>query len=107
MASNPDTGPDHASDYTGNGQPAPSPAASHTAADLSIGGRLSQLRREHRYSIRGLAERAGVSASLISDVERGKVEPSISTLKRLADALGTTLTYFFSEPTTSTGRVVR
>jgi transcriptional regulator with XRE-family HTH domain len=73
----------------------------------SIGERLAALRREHRYSIRKLADRAGVSASLISDVERGKVEPSISTLKRVSDALGTTLTYFFSEPAKQTGRVVR
>jgi transcriptional regulator with XRE-family HTH domain len=75
--------------------------------DQSIGGRLAALRKEHRYSIRKLAERAGVSASLISDVERGKVEPSISTLKRVSDALGTTLTYFFSEPAERSGRVVR
>ena len=75
--------------------------------DQSIGGRLAALRKEHRYSIRKLADRAGVSASLISDVERGKVEPSISTLKRVSDALGTTLTYFFSEPAEQTGRVVR
>jgi transcriptional regulator with XRE-family HTH domain len=75
--------------------------------DQSIGGRLAELRKEHRYSIRKLATRAGVSASLISDVERGKVEPSISTLKRVSDALGTTLTYFFSEPTAPSGRVVR
>src|SRR6186997_2161246 len=73
----------------------------------SIGGRVQALRREHRYSIRKLADVAGVSASLISDVERGKVEPSISTLKRVADALGTTLTYFFSEPHAQNGRVVR
>jgi transcriptional regulator with XRE-family HTH domain len=75
--------------------------------DSSIGARLAELRKEHRYSIRKLGERAGVSASLISDVERGKVEPSISTLKRLSDALGTVLTYFFSEPAGSSGRVVR
>ena len=73
----------------------------------SIGARLGELRREHRYSIRKLADRAGVSASLISDVERGRVEPSISTLKRLSSALGTTLTYFFSEPAQQAGRVVR
>jgi transcriptional regulator with XRE-family HTH domain len=75
--------------------------------ETSIGSRLATLRKEHRYSIRGLAARADVSASLISDVERGKVEPSISTLKRVATALGTTLTYFFSDPTESTSRVVR
>lgn len=75
--------------------------------ELSIGARLAALRKEHRYSIRTLASRASVSASLISDVERGKVEPSISTLKRVADALGTTLTYFFTNPAESNGRVVR
>src|SRR5690348_11711962 len=91
----------------------PAPAKqgrTRAAADVdenSIGGRLEAWRREHRYSIRGLAEAAGVSASLVSDVERGKVEPSISTLKRLADAMGTTLTYFFSEPADPTSRVVR
>jgi transcriptional regulator with XRE-family HTH domain len=73
----------------------------------SIGGRVQALRREHRYSIRKLADVAGVSASLISDVERGKVEPSISTLKRIANALGTTLTFFFTEPADPSGRVVR
>src|SRR5690242_19921403 len=74
---------------------------------LSIGERLAELRKEHRYSIRKLAEKAGVSASLVSDVERGKVEPSITTLKRLSDALGTTLTFFFSEPAEERSRVVR
>lgn len=77
------------------------------SADWTIGDRLAELRKQHRYSIRKLAERAGVSASLISDVERGKVEPSISTLKRLSGALGTTLTYFFSHASQPAGRVVR
>lgn len=74
---------------------------------LSIGLRLKSLRQEYRLSIRGLAQQAGVSASLISDIERGKVEPSISTLKRLAAAMSTNLMYFFSEPDQANGRVVR
>lgn len=73
----------------------------------TIGSRLKELRSEHRYSIRGLASKAGVSASLVSDIEKNKVEPSISTLKRLATAMGTTITYFFSEQTHNNGRVVR
>ncbi len=75
--------------------------------DTSIGGRLRGLRQEHGYSMRKLGELAKVSASLISDVERGNVEPSISILKRLAAALGTTLMYFFTEPGQSDGRVIR
>lgn len=76
-------------------------------ASPSIGRRLKQLRQEHRLSIRALAQLAGVSASLISEIENDKVEPSISTLKRLAAAMSTTITYFFSEPHEANGRVVR
>ena len=82
-------------------------ASDEPAASNVIGERLCGLRKEHRYSIRGLALKAGVSASLISDIEKGKVEPSISTLKRLATALGTKITFFFSEPAQANGRVVR
>jgi transcriptional regulator with XRE-family HTH domain len=74
---------------------------------ITIGARLRGLRKAHRYSIRRLAQAAGVSASLVSDIERGKVEPSISTLKRLATTLGTTLAYFFTEPSNPEGRVIR
>ncbi len=76
-------------------------------SEVQIGARLRELRNQYQYSIRGLASRAGVSASLVSDIEKGKVEPSISTLKRMATALGTNITYFFSEPTQDKGRVVR
>jgi transcriptional regulator with XRE-family HTH domain len=57
--------------------------------------------------MRQLARRANVSPSLISEVERGRVEPSISVLKRLATSLDTTLIYFFSEPRSDGERVVR
>lgn len=73
----------------------------------SIGGRLRRLREQHRYSMRRLGEIANVSASLISDIERGRVEPSISVLKRLAAACGTTLMHFFTEPGQSAGRLIR
>jgi transcriptional regulator with XRE-family HTH domain len=76
-------------------------------AELSVGERLRRLREEHGYSMRHLAGRANVSPSLISEVERGRVEPSISVLKRLATSLDTTLTYFFSEPRSDDDRVVR
>jgi transcriptional regulator with XRE-family HTH domain len=72
-----------------------------------IAEKLRELRTSHRYSMRKLASIAGVSTSLISDVERGRVEPSISVLKRLAHALDVNLTYFFSEGGSGTGRIVR
>jgi transcriptional regulator with XRE-family HTH domain len=83
------------------------PARPPREVELSVGERLKKLREEHRYSMRQLAKRASVSPSLISEVERGRVEPSISVLKRLATSLDTTLTYFFSEPRSDGDRVVR
>ncbi|NSX39000.1 cupin domain-containing protein [Pseudarthrobacter oxydans] len=80
---------------------------STVANENTLGERLHELRTQHRYSIRGLATKAGVSASLVSDVEKGKVEPSISTLNRLAAAMGTTITYFFTPQAQPSGRVVR
>ena len=82
-------------------------AAREPHTEVPIGARLRTLRQEHRYSIRKLAGLAGVSPSLISEVERGRVEPSISVLKRIATALDVALTYFFSDPMASESRVVR
>ncbi len=57
-----------------------------------------QLKRER--SIRGMrlkdvSERAGLSQSLISKIENNKVSPSLSTLHRLAKALGTSVSALF------------
>jgi mannose-6-phosphate isomerase-like protein (cupin superfamily) len=89
------------------GRQATAEARGRDVSEPPIAQRLRELRQQHRLTMRGLAELAGVSASLISDVERGRVEPSISVLKRLAGALDTTLIYFFSETGPSQDRVVR
>jgi transcriptional regulator with XRE-family HTH domain len=73
----------------------------------SIGARIAHLRMEHGYSIRALAELADLSPSLISNAERGKVEPSIATLRRLSEALGTSPTYFVAAAHRGGPRVVR
>ena len=82
-------------------------ALNESADPESIGARLRSLRTEHGFSIRSLAERADISSSVISEVERGKTEPSISTLKRLAAALGTSITYFFTPASQVNGHVIR
>ncbi len=62
-----------------------------------VGQRL-RLHREHAgLSQRGLAKRAGVPSSSVSLMESGKISPSISSLKRLLDALGVSLSQFFGE----------
>ena len=56
-----------------------------------VGDRLRAARRSHGLSLRRLADRLGVSPSLISQVERGRAKPSVSTLYAIANELGISL----------------
>lgn len=69
--------------------------------DQEIGRTLRRLRRDKDLTIRNVAEAAGLSASYISQVERGLLNPTVSGLKRIAEALDTTLSDFFNEPQSS------
>ena len=53
-----------------------------------IGSRLRDARLERGLSLRSVAQDLGVSASLISQVETGKTQPSVSTLYALVTHLG-------------------
>ena len=53
-----------------------------------LGARLSEGRRSSSLSQREVARRVGVSASLISQIETGKVQPSVATLMAIANELG-------------------
>lgn len=53
-----------------------------------LGARLAEGRRTQPLSQRELARRVGVSASLISQIESGKVQPSVATLMAIVDELG-------------------
>jgi transcriptional regulator with XRE-family HTH domain len=56
-----------------------------------IGDRLRAARRARGLTLRGLAERLGVSPSLISQVETGRAKPSVSTLYAIASQLDISL----------------
>ena len=62
-----------------------------------IGAKLKDVRRRRGLGLRELAVRSGVSHSTISLLERDRMSPSVDTLGAILDALGTTLTGFFSE----------
>ena len=56
-----------------------------------IGERLRSSRRARGLSLRDLAQRLGVSPSLISQIELGRANPSVSTLYALVSELGVSL----------------
>jgi transcriptional regulator with XRE-family HTH domain len=59
-----------------------------------IGERLRSLRGERSLTILDLAAKAGVSAGIISQIERGNSNPSMKTLQKLRAALGVNLWEF-------------
>jgi transcriptional regulator with XRE-family HTH domain len=65
------------------------------AVSVNIGERLRELREARNISMRALATRSGLSANALSMIERGRASPSVSTLYKLADALGISITSFF------------
>lgn len=59
---------------------------------VRLGLNLQSLRRERGYSQEELAHRANLHQTYLSGVERGRRNPSVLVLQRLADALGTDIT---------------
>jgi transcriptional regulator with XRE-family HTH domain len=58
------------------------------AADPPVGERIREERTKRGVSLRSLARGVGVSASLISQIETGKCQPSVSTLYAITTTLG-------------------
>ena len=63
----------------------------------AIGAGIRELRRRRQLSTRELAVRSGISHSTISLLERDRLSPSVDTLSAILEAMGSTLTGFFSE----------
>ena len=66
-------------------------------ADCTIGKRLLALRERLGLSQRELARRAGIPNASLSQIEQGKVSPTISSMQKILFAAGTTLEAFFSQ----------
>ena len=56
-----------------------------------MGEQLRQARQQRRLSLRDLGDRLGLSASLISQIETGRANPSVSTLYALVAELDVSL----------------
>ncbi|WP_055478935.1 cupin domain-containing protein [Sphaerimonospora mesophila] len=62
-----------------------------------IGPKIKALRKEKGYSLQSLAERADVSAAAIHKIEQADMVPTITTLLKIAAALGRPVSYFVEE----------
>jgi transcriptional regulator with XRE-family HTH domain len=66
-------------------------------AQGEIGRRIRTVRQERKLSLRQVAATAKLSATHISEIERGHTTPTVGALVRIAEALGCE-THFFLEP---------
>lgn len=67
-----------------------------------IGPRLRDLRQQRKMTMGELAQATGLTPSALSQIERGRVEPAIRTLRVIANALHVPVFHFFlDEPSPS------
>lgn len=64
---------------------------------VEIGNRINSLRRSRNLSLREMAEKSGLTASFLSQVERGIVNTSIDSLRRITDSLNISMVELLSE----------
>ncbi|MBS0518084.1 MAG: helix-turn-helix transcriptional regulator [Proteobacteria bacterium] len=69
-----------------------------TDVNRRIAARVRQLRSERGLSLEALADRSGVSRSMISLIERGETSPTAVLLEKLAAGLSVTLANLFEPP---------
>ena len=65
--------------------------------DQEIGGRLKAIRQRLDLSQRQLARQSGVANATISQVEAGKLNPTVSMLKKILDGVPMGLGEFFAD----------
>ncbi|MDX6397715.1 MAG: hypothetical protein QOJ43_1123 [Gaiellaceae bacterium] len=78
--------------------PRAAPLATRSDAP-KVGARVRSLRRERGLTIEQLAAATGLTKGFISQLERDRTAPSLSSIARICDALGIPLSHIFeSEP---------
>ena len=74
---------------------------------IELGKTIAQFRMMEKYTITQLAEKIGISSSMLSQIERGVSNPSITTLRMLSQVLDSPLFRFFTPQENATNLIIR
>ena len=74
---------------SGAGRAAVDESDSRALVRRQLGGAIRRRRHAASLTLATVSERAGISVSMLSQVERGLLDPSLDTLRNIADALST------------------
>jgi transcriptional regulator with XRE-family HTH domain len=69
--------------------------------------RIKEIRLQRGMSLKDVAQAAGISDSMLSQIEHNQSNPSVGTLKKLADVLGVSVGSLFEESSGEQCKVVR
>ena len=75
--------------------------------EITLGARINAFRQARKLSLRSLAALSQTSPGFLSELERGHVNASVSTLRKIAEALGITLPDLFTDHDVDGPRVLR
>lgn len=64
---------------------------------MEIGERIKELRQKKGITVNKLANLSGVSQSYLRDIELGNKQPTVEYLSYICEALGISLSRFFSD----------
>lgn len=64
---------------------------------MEIGNNLRQLRKQKGYTLVQVNRQTGLSISFLSDMERGRTNPSLDTLQKLGDCYHVTVNELLGE----------
>lgn len=74
---------------------------------VKIGKKISEYRRIHNLTIKDFSQMANLSAALLSQLERGMGNPSLSALQSIASALNVSLSSLFEEDARNESLILR
>lgn len=72
-----------------------------------IGSRIKQFRLARGLTLKDIELRAKVSATHVSEIERGMTSPTVGALAKIAEAMGTDVAYFVEKRNVSNISVVK
>jgi transcriptional regulator with XRE-family HTH domain len=63
----------------------------------ALGARIKRARKARGLTLKGVEAAAGISATHVSEIERGKTSPTTGALLRISEALGLPVAFFLEE----------
>jgi transcriptional regulator with XRE-family HTH domain len=73
----------------------------------AVGPRIRSLRLQRQLTLREIADKAGITPSALSQIERDRSNPTLGSLKAIASALDTTIGHLFPSSAAAGRPVVR